>query len=161
MQTAFYIDFAWVYYSRQRVKLRHGGLVDSDDLRNGWLLRRVLGNKVVAGNTLDEDEEGDEESSPAIGNRSANVRNGTSKWGSRGISVQADDGVLEAEAAREREGLGQESGVIDTRLDEGDRDAQLRDPDELMLDSDDDDGVLPSAGVDGVKNGSEWREGQK
>jgi hypothetical protein len=160
IQTAFYIDFAWVYYSRQRVKLRHGGLVDSDDLRNGWLLRRVLGHKAVAS----VDDEGDEESAPALGGdgRATPGRTG-SKWGSRGISVQADDGVLEAE--RERQGgsgyTGQEEGVIDTAL-EGDQVAQLRDPDELVLDSDDDDdGVLPSAGVDGVKNGSEWREGQK
>jgi hypothetical protein len=157
VQTAFYIDFAWVYYSRQRVKLRHGGLVDSDDLRNGWLLRRVLGNKIVAGNSVDDDGE-DEEAASVSGSRPANGRHGASKWGSRGISVQADDGVQEAEAARQREG--QESGIIDANL-EADPGARLRDPDELMLDSDDDDGVLPSAGVDGVKNGSEWRHGQE
>jgi ER lumen protein retaining receptor len=39
VQTALYVDFAWVYYSRQRVKLRNGGIVDSDDFRKGWLLR--------------------------------------------------------------------------------------------------------------------------
>lgn len=161
IQTAFYIDFAWVYYSRQRVKLRHGGLVDSDDLRNGWLLRRVLGHKAVVG---DVDDEGDEESAPALGADGRPTPGRTSsKWGSRGISVRADDAVLQAE--RERQGssgyTGQEEGVIDRAL-EGDQDAQLRDPDELMLDSDDDDdGVLPSAGVEGLKNGSEWREGQK
>src|SRR5271163_1171757 len=32
IQTAFYVDFAWVYYTRQRVKLRNGGIVDSEDL---------------------------------------------------------------------------------------------------------------------------------
>jgi len=158
IQTAFYIDFAWVYYSRQRIKLRHGGLVDSDDLRNGWLLSRIFGHKAIAHNV---DEDGDEESAPALG-RPAPGSNGSSKWGARGVSVQADDGVLEAE--RERQGRSgypeQESGIIDT-IQEGDQDAQLRDPDELVLDSDDDDdGVLPAAGVDGVKNGSEWREGQ-
>ena len=42
VQTAFYIDFAWVYFSRQRVKLRAGGVVDSDDLRKGWLVNRVI-----------------------------------------------------------------------------------------------------------------------
>lgn len=159
LQTAFYLDFAWVYYSRQRVKLRHGGLVDSDDLRNGWLLRRVLGHKAVAGGA---DDEGDEESAPALGTNGApKPGRGGSSWGPRGISVQAD--VSEDE--RERQGgsgyPGQEQGVVDTAL-EGDRDAQLRDPDELILDSDDDDddGLLPSAGVEGVKNGSEWREGQ-
>jgi hypothetical protein len=39
VQTALYVDFAWMYYSRQRVKLRNGGIVDSDDFRKGWLLR--------------------------------------------------------------------------------------------------------------------------
>lgn len=150
-----------MYYSRQRVKLRHGGLVDSDDLRNGWLLRRVLGDKTLVGSVDDED---DEESAPALDNNGRPTPGRTgSKWGARGISVRADDSVLEAE--RERQGRsgypGQEDGVIDRAL-EGDQDAQLQDPDDLMLDeSDDDDGVLPSAGVDGVKNGDEWREGHK
>lgn len=118
----------------------------------------MLGNKVASGNNIDDDEEDEEAAPVSAGSRSTNSRNGGSKWGSRGISVQADDGVLEAEAARQRDE--QESGIIYTSL-EADQDAQLRDPDELMLDSDDDDGVLPSAGVDGVKNGSEWRDGQK
>ncbi|PSS28452.1 hypothetical protein M430DRAFT_63574 [Amorphotheca resinae ATCC 22711] len=156
LQTAFYIDFAWVYYSRQRVKLRHGGLVDQDDLRNGWLLRRIFGSKRVVGNVDDE------ESSPALANngRPAPGRTGGSRWGNRGISVSADDGVLEGESADRY--LGQEEGVIDTAQ-EGDDDAKMRDPDELagaLEDEEEDaDAVLPSAHVDGVANGSEWREG--
>lgn len=157
LQTAFYIDFAWVYYSRQRVKLRHGGLVDQDDLRNGWLLRRIFGSKRVVGNVDDE------ESSPALANngRPAPGRTGGSRWGNRGISVSADDGVLEGESADRY--LGQEEGVIDTAQ-EGDDDAKMRDPDELagaLEDEEEDaDAVLPSAHVDGVANGSEWRDGQ-
>ncbi|RMZ90514.1 hypothetical protein DV736_g2240, partial [Chaetothyriales sp. CBS 134916] len=42
VQTAFYADFAWVYYTRQRVKLRAGGVVDSSDLRKGWLVNRII-----------------------------------------------------------------------------------------------------------------------
>jgi hypothetical protein len=53
LQTAFYVDFAWVYYSRQRVKLRNGGIVDADDMRNGWLLRTVFGHKAVVGDVDD------------------------------------------------------------------------------------------------------------
>ena len=40
IQTALMIDFAWVYYTRQRVKLRQGGVVDSDDMSRGWLVGR-------------------------------------------------------------------------------------------------------------------------
>ena len=163
IQTAFYADFAWVYYSRQRVKLRHGGLVDSDDLRSGWLLRRVLGHKAVGGSV---DDDGDEESSPALGrgDRSASGRTGNSNWGSRGISVSADEGVLEADGLRQDGFSEQEEGIIDSRA-EGDEDAKMRDPDELariLEDEDsDDDGVLPGSstdGVKGVKNGSEWHD---
>src|SRR5438045_7673533 len=56
IQTILYIDFAWVYWTRQRVKLRHGGIVDSDDLRRGWLVGHIIGHN----NT-----ENDEESEPA------------------------------------------------------------------------------------------------
>jgi hypothetical protein len=153
VQTAFYIDFAWVYYSRQRVKLRHGGLVDSDDLRSGWLLSRVLGNKYVA--PIDGEDDGDEEA-PALGGA---PRTG-SKWGSRGISVSADDGVLENEAVREEAFSEQEDGFIDNET-AGDEDAKMRDPDELAKILDDnesgDEGVLPSSSKHGIpKNGSEW-----
>jgi len=157
IQTAFYCDFAWVYYSRQRVKLRHGGLVDGEDLRNGWLLRRVLGNKTVD-HSIDDD---DEESAPALGDPNNPTRTGplkSSKWGKRGISVSADDGIAEHE--RERGLGGQESGVID-RAQEGDEDAKMRDPDELariLEDDESDDDGLPSPAVAGVKNGSEWHD---
>lgn len=163
IQTAFYIDFFWVYYSRQRVKLRHGGIVDADDMRRGWLLDRVFGNKTVVGN-IDEDDNGsalgDEEngtSRPTNGARSTK-----SKWGSRGISVSADDGVLDGHSDPFS---GQEGGVVDAAEDH-DPDAKMKDPDEMarILDDDDesDDGVLPSGeGSSKVGNGSEWREGSK
>jgi CubicO group peptidase (beta-lactamase class C family) len=152
-----------VYYTRQRVKLRNGGIVDADDMRNSWLLRTVFRHKAVGHD--------DEESAPALGGRpaengrpNANGRTG-SKWGSRGISVSADDGVLDGERERQNGFAGQEDGVIDTLTgEETDPDAKMKDPDELarILDdeSDDDDGVLPSGeGSERVGNGSEWREG--
>lgn len=158
IQTAFYIDFAWVYYSRQRVKLRHGGIIDQDDLRNGWFLGRLFGNKRVVGDVDNE------ESHPALDSEGRPVpgRTGRSKWGSRGISVSADEAVLRGEHQRQQGYEGQEDGVIDTAQ-EGDEDAQLRDPDELagVLEDDGfDDDELPSARVEGVANGSEWRDMQ-
>ncbi|KAJ7133197.1 ER lumen protein retaining receptor-domain-containing protein [Mycena epipterygia] len=43
IQTALYLDFAWMYYSRQRVKLRDGLLVDSEDFQRGWMVRWLSG----------------------------------------------------------------------------------------------------------------------
>ncbi|KAM7193591.1 ER lumen protein-retaining receptor [Naviculisporaceae sp. PSN 640] len=132
IQTALYIDFAWVYWTRQRVKLRNGGVVDADDLRRGWLLRRIFGNKHLA-------QEEDEESAPALGGRGGGAGFGGSrgasraKWGSRGISVSADDTTLDHEA-----GVSDDEAAEDARA--------MRDPDELAraLDEDDDeDGTLP------------------
>jgi hypothetical protein len=166
IQTAFYIDFAWVYYSRQRVKLRNGGIVDADDMRNSWLLRTVFRHKPLVGHVDDE------ESAPALGGSSTGNgrpngagRNGSSKWGSRGISISADDGVLAGERERQNGFHGQQDGVIDTLTgEEADPDAKMKDPDELARilddDDDDDDGVLPGGEASGrVGNGSEWREG--
>lgn len=85
IQTALMIDFAWVYYTRQRVKLRQGGVVDSEDLDRGWLVGRLAG----MGRKNTDNFDYDEESAPQ---RSAQPN----KWGHRGISVSADEGVLDA-----------------------------------------------------------------
>ncbi|KAI0197683.1 ER lumen protein retaining receptor-domain-containing protein [Astrocystis sublimbata] len=124
IQTALYFDFFWVYYTRQRVKLRYGGIVDADDIRRGWLLNRIFGNKHFA-----HDQE-DEESAPALhgddnGNASSQRR---SKWGARGISISADDTTIEHERRHDDD----ISGSVDP-------DAKMKDPDELELGSDDDD----------------------
>ncbi|KAI0126499.1 ER lumen protein retaining receptor [Xylariales sp. AK1849] len=151
IQTAFYADFAWVYYSRQRVKLRNGGVVDADDMRRGWLLNRIFGKRFDA-------EPDDEESAPALG-RNGDASSGTrrSKWGARGISVSADDGVNEHEASRSEDEFN--TGV--------DPDAKMRDPDELaraLDDDDDEDAPLTSAHTgtngapSGLNNGNEWRD---
>ncbi len=138
--------------------------MDADDLRNGWLLRTVFGHKPLVGHVDDE------ESTPALGRSDEGAPNAPgrtgSKWGSRGISVSADDGVLAGERERQNSFLGQEQGVVDASTGaETDPDAKMRDPDELAKildddDFDDDDGVLPGGeGSAAVGNGSEWRNG--
>lgn len=87
VQTAFYIDFAWVYWTRQRVKLRAGGIVDSDDLRKGFLV-----NKVIPGAraSTDVDEEAGAASDVPQSGAASRVPK-PSRWGTRGVSVSADD----------------------------------------------------------------------
>jgi hypothetical protein len=156
IQTAFYVDFAWVYWTRQRVKLRDGAVVDADDLRRGWLLQRIFGKHI-------DSEPVDEESRPglAVGGSTRRAGGGTrAKWGSRGISVSADDGVLDDE---------EHHGMLDDSDDEEhgvsgpvDPDAKMQDPDELAraLEEDDEDDTLPAvnsrAEASGVRGGDEW-----
>ncbi|KAJ2989346.1 hypothetical protein NUW58_g3514 [Xylaria curta] len=156
IQTTLYVDFFWVYYTRQRVKLRYGGIVDADDIRRGWLLNRIFGNKRF------ENDQEDEESAPALGgeenaNASSQRR---SKWGARGISISADDTTLDQE--RDHSLHDEISGAIDP-------DAKMKDPDELARalddDDDDDDDSAPSGSntnsnknvPPGVNNENEWR----
>lgn len=116
VQTAFYIDFAWVYYTRQRVKLRRGGIVDSEDLSKSWLVNKVL-NFRARKSTGDEEQplHNDEEE------RAEEGRERTNRWGARGISVSADDtlenhGRPRAPNAEEGEGLGE---ILDEDEDSG------------------------------------------
>jgi hypothetical protein len=127
IQTALYVDFAWVYYTRQRVKLRAGGVVDSEDLARGWLVGRFTKHHDL-----------DEEAEPALGASDHEQTNGTTrggnKWGRRGISVSADE------------------GVADTRK-------PLTDPEAFEDDlTDDEDVDAPPASSQSVGNGSEWRD---
>lgn len=131
IQTALYIDFAWVYYTRQRVKLRAGGVVDSEDLGRGWLVGRF-----VKHHDLDEEEE------PVLGrgeHANGDARN-NNKWGRRGISVSADEGVhdMHADSAEVRQ--------------------PLTDPQAFEDDLTDDEGAPPASGSANVGNGSEWRD---
>ena len=149
IQTALYIDFAWVYYSRQRVKLRGGGIVDADDMGRGWLLRRIFGRGYE---TVDDEENAPPGENGAEGGR----RNGRPKWGARGISVSADEGVLDAD----RHG-GEEDDGLDAAVDP---DAKMHDPDDLAraLDDEDEDAPPPAVGREengapsGIRSGDEW-----
>ncbi|KEQ66104.1 uncharacterized protein M437DRAFT_17403, partial [Aureobasidium melanogenum CBS 110374] len=99
IQTLFYFDFAWVYWTRQRVKLRYGGIVDGDDISRGWLISKVLGRR---GNTEHDDDDDDDDAALA-GQEEGIIRpagKNQHAWGPRGISVSADDGTHEAEHTR-------------------------------------------------------------
>lgn len=89
IQTAFYVDFAWVYWTRQRVKLRNGGVVDSEDLSRGFLVGKMLGRGEV-----EADEENVADSAPTGGNGKGKG----GRWGKRGISVSADEDVVQPRA---------------------------------------------------------------
>ncbi|OCK77369.1 ER lumen protein retaining receptor [Lepidopterella palustris CBS 459.81] len=143
IQTALMIDFAWVYWTRQRVKLRHGGVVDSDDLSRGWLISRLVGRK-----SGDFDEEGEPALSTQNGRGNAAPKPGARGWGPRGISVSADEGVHEHEAQR-------------TKVASTNPEAQpLADPEAFEDDeeSDLDEHVGASESAAGVGNGAEWRD---
>ncbi|CAD6505268.1 BgTH12-00760 [Blumeria graminis f. sp. triticale] len=158
LQTAFYVDFAWIYYSRQRVKLRHGGIVDADDLHNGWLLRTIFGNKVVAS---------DEESTPTgrDENRSRSLPKTGSKWGSRGISVSADENLLDDTEDGDFED--HEESTLDAGSGSSDLeiavDTRMKDPDEMakILDEDGDEDISDGHGpqISHPDSSGVWREG--
>ncbi|KAG5950690.1 hypothetical protein E4U53_004587 [Claviceps sorghi] len=163
IQTALYVDFAWVYYTRQRVKLRGGGIVDADDLRRGWLLSRIFGKRF-------ESHDDDEESTPALGDHGHGQearRPARPGWGARGISISADEDVFDQDGHRGDDGL---QGRVDP-------DAKMQDPDELAkaLDDDDDDEEEEEDGTsatassssklpkganfsNGIRSGDEWRD---
>jgi hypothetical protein len=108
IQTAFYIDFAWVYYSRQRVKLRRGGVVDSEDFSRSWLVNKLL-------NFRGRRSAGDEEHRPLhdeeAEEEAEHGREGTNRWGARGISVSAED-TLDSDGRPEAHGSGEGLGEI-------------------------------------------------
>ncbi|KAL2819360.1 ER lumen protein retaining receptor-domain-containing protein [Aspergillus cavernicola] len=84
IQTAFYVDFAWVYYTRQRVKLRNGGVVDSADYQNSYLVNKVF-------NIRRRRSEDDEEQRLHHQDDGEEHQPRNNRWGARGISVSADD----------------------------------------------------------------------
>lgn len=90
IQTALYVDFAWVYWTRQRVKLRNGGVVDSEDLSRGFLVGSLVGR-----NDLDEEEAAASDFTPSQSQPSSSVRSG-GKWGVRGVSISADDTLTDS-----------------------------------------------------------------
>ncbi|EON69859.1 hypothetical protein W97_09122 [Coniosporium apollinis CBS 100218] len=145
LQTAFYVDFAWVYWSRQRVKLRHGALVDSGDLEQGWLVKRFVGRGGAGG------EEGDAAYEAATANERPRARTG-GRWGPRGISVSADEDLV---PSAKRNG---------SRLDGVAEEERLADPG-LFEDEESDDEQSrakgPSNAVEGVGNGAEWRDDRR
>jgi len=93
--------------------------------------------------------EGTDEEEPALGRDGGHPRRTT--WGARGISVSADEGLLDP------------SHIKKTRVHPGDslaRDDELRDILEDDDDDDDDDeGILPEVTNNSdIKSGQEWRD---
>ncbi|MCJ1353659.1 MAG: hypothetical protein MMC33_003646 [Icmadophila ericetorum] len=82
------------YTTRERVKLRNGGVVDLDDINRGWLV-----SKIVVGNVPDDED-------TIVVNRSDDgiLRNSRTRthWGTRGISVSADEGLEEAQPLHQK-----------------------------------------------------------
>ena len=145
IQTAFYVDFAWVYWTRQRVKLRNGGVVDSDDLSRGWLVTRVLGR----GNASMDEEERPAVDGSSNGSAGPTSRKGGS-WGARGISVSADEDVLDPR-----------SKAI-SRLQSGDSKARADELSGIMDDDDSEDEILSPddnnhGNTNGIMNGNKPR----
>ena len=145
-----YLDFAWVYYSRQRVKLRHGAIVDGDDFDRGWLVGKILGR--AAGPPPAADAEG--------GAAPADATNGG--WGRRGISVSADE-EPPTPSGQDRD-IKKPNGVKAAR----DPGARPEESARILHDSDDDDASEideppPNRGAapGGVGNGAEWRDGAR
>ena len=151
IQTAFYIDFAWVYWTRQRVKLRGGGVVDSEDLRKGWLVNKVIS----AGRPSSEI---DEESLAAANGQENLHGNGEPRkpirWGARGVSVSADDTLEEHQqktkakmATAKLDGTNEEAAAI------------LEDEDDMFSDGEED--ARPIAGQDHpvLNSDHEWGRG--
>ncbi|KAK3725913.1 hypothetical protein LTR37_000061 [Vermiconidia calcicola] len=149
IQTALYIDFAWVYYTRQRVKLRGGGVVDADDLTKSYLVRRIIGRGSRADHededVADEDEGLARQENGTV--RPPQQRSGHS-WGARGISVSADDTLPERDT--------QHGGYADVA---SAGDTQIIDPAHFEDDDDDTDAPPPPVAKDDKYKPSEAREG--
>ncbi|SPO07681.1 related to endoplasmic reticulum retention receptor [Cephalotrichum gorgonifer] len=154
IQIAFFIDFFWCYYTRPRVRLRNGGIVDAQDYQRGWFIGHIIGNNV----RVETDE--DEESAPTLGDDGHEQpgRSARPKWGSRGISVSADEDVFEREPLNRHD-----SDDLNEPIDP---DAKMQDPDDLAkaLDDEDEDSPLPgpypgtNGEASGVRGGDEWRD---
>ena len=129
IQTALYIDFAWVYYTRQRVKLRGGAVVDTDDLNKGFLVNRFA--------RVRQSEEGDLE---AVDEEESQARPKVNNWGKRGVSVRADDTLEGHDRPRDGSGAGSSAET-----------EPLTDPDHFLSDNEQEDApaldtsAIPSA----------------
>ena len=165
-QTALYVDFAWVYWTRQRVKLRGGGVVDSDDLRKSWLVGGLLGRGRASTDGRPDQLQDYEEDDLEARRRGENVSNenghgnarrsaAPKRWGNRGISVSADDTLNDHEQTRSKQ-QNKRSTPTSTAVAEGgtpqERTGMLKRPDEFV-DVDDDDDDHPFSIGDGDGDG--------
>jgi ER lumen protein retaining receptor len=151
IQTAFYVDFAWVYWTRQRVKLRSGGVVDSEDLRKGWLVNRVLGAGRRSTEVDEEDGYASVENSAAAANGQARV---PTRWGARGVSISADD-TLEEYQPNDK-GKSRSSGQGAQR----EQEPILEGEEDLLTDDEEDALPIPDPREPVLNSGQEWGNGR-
>ena len=141
IQTAFYVDFAWVYFTRQRVKLRAGGVVDSEDLRKGWLVNRVID---TGRSSHEEDPEAQPNDHAPEEPRPSKPAN---KWGIRGVSISADDTLHDHHKGKAKATDSSEStGMLDN-------------DDAFLSDEDDDAPALDGPGSQVLNSNQQWRQG--
>ena len=150
VQTALYADFAWVYWTRQRVKLRNGGVVDSEDLSRGWLVGKILGR-----GESDFDEENRVSTDASNGAPTRGPAGSKKGWGARGVSVSADDNVLNSQQTPKTKSRSTERDAV-TRPEEAV--GILAEPDSYESD----DEVQPSnnaanEALSNIGDGGEWR----
>ena len=144
IQTALYLDFAWVYWTRQRVKLRGGGVVDSDDLRKGFLVHRALDRSGANQEPLEDPE--------SLDGQAGNDQPRTSKanrWGARGVSVSADDTLEDHHKPKNQSGPSESRGMLEDE-----------DDDDFLQDNDDDAPMLEGPGNKVLNSDAEWRDGE-
>lgn len=126
IQTAFYIDFAWVYYTRQRVKLRGGAVVDSDDLNKGFLVNRFARVRQTDPDEIEAGVDDQDQTRPRV-----------NKWGARGVSIRADDTLDQRDQAR---GQSLQSHTTETE--------PLTDPDHFLSDEENDAPAIDVSAID-------------
>lgn len=149
IQTALYVDFAWVYWTRQRVKLRGGGVVDSDDLRKGFLVHRALDN--TGGRASVEDPEAQE---PATDGEQSRQQSNSNRWGARGVSIAADDTLDQHHSKNATPAANGQASASNGTYEDDDDDED----DDFMRDNDDDAPALEGPGNKVLNSDAEWRE---
>lgn len=150
IQTALYVDFAWVYWTRQRVKLRGGGVVDSDDLRKGFLVHRAL-DHTGGRESVEDPEAQDQQAAAAAADGQRQPSN--NRWGARGVSIAADDTLDNHHHGKNGKGTAVNGSAGEaTGMFEDDSD------DDFMHDHDDDAPALDGPGNKVLNSDAEWRD---
>lgn len=86
------------------IKLRNGGVVDSDDFSKSWLVNRVVNFRSRRTSTDEEQYLREEEAG-------GDARPNTNRWGTHGISVAADDTLDNHGQGNDLEGFSDEDDL--------------------------------------------------
>lgn len=113
-------------------------MVDSDDLRKGWLVNRVIDPR---GGVNEEDTE-----SQPDGQAESQPRPQHNRWGARGLSVSADDTLHDHHKGKTRTtGTNESTGM-------------LANDEAFLSDEDDDAPALDGPATQGISADEEWRD---